>query len=208
MEGESKAVGVDDKQLFVAVLAAGAAARFGAPKQLAAIDGESLVRRAVRLAESVASRNSMLCTGNAWHDVFESASPLQGFLVMNEDYRAGMGSSIAAVIRALPRNTVAALLLLADQPLIETRDLEKLIDRWRQDCSRIVCSRFNETLGPPAIFPARYFDELAKLEGDRGARVLLKRHRDQVEEIDLAAAGSDVDTPDDLTAISAEMGQP
>lgn len=187
--------------LFAAVLAAGRASRFGSVKQLAEIGSESLVRRSIRLAESVVAMRSLLCAGYEWRMVFESASPLKGFLVLNPDYAKGMAGSIASCVRVLPDTAQGLLLLLADQPLVGRDDLGRLVRRWNEDRSRIVCSRYSETIGPPAIFPARFFPELIALEGDRGARAIIERHRDSADALAFDAAGIDVDKPEDLSRI-------
>jgi len=192
----------NDPALFAAVLAAGAASRFGSPKQLAPYEGTALVRRAVLAAEAVAGERSVLCTGHEWRKVFEAASPLKGFLIMNDGFERGMGSSIAAVVRALPSNAAGLLLVLADQPQVDAHSLARLASHWREQRERIVCCRFGAVQGPPAVFPAGYFAELAELDGDRGAKGLLERYADNVEDLRIEAAAADVDTPADLSRLA------
>ena len=189
---------MDSDRLYVIVLAAGTASRFGSTKQLAEYEGEPLVRRAVRLAESVCAERTVLVTGNDWQRVHDACAPLQGFLVRNEEYARGMGSSISCGVKAAAGVADAVLLLLADQPLITKQYLQDLIGEWNGSTDNIVCSEFSNTKGPPIIFPARYFGDLTRLDGDKGARVVLETHQENVVGLPCEAAAADIDTVDDL----------
>ena len=188
-------------RLFAVVLAAGAARRFGSTKQLAAIDGESLVRRAVRLAEAVCGPRTVLVTGADWRRVFEACGQLRGFLVRNDRYADGMSSSIAAGVRTVEGAADAMLLMLADQPLITESHLENLIGCWSAAPDTIVASGYAGVAGPPAIFPAAFFRELASLEGDAGARAIIAANEERVQRVDFEDAAVDVDRPADLTRL-------
>ncbi len=188
-------------RLFAVVLAAGNASRFGSTKQLAEYRGRPLVQLAVRRAERVCGADSILVVGADWRRVHEACAPLKGFLVMNDAHEAGMSSSIAAGVRAVATTADAILLLLADQPLVTSDDLTRLIDAWGGSATSIVCSSHAGVIGPPVIFPSRYFGELTAQSGDKGAREVLERHADEVVRVPCAAAAVDVDSPRDLDAL-------
>jgi molybdenum cofactor cytidylyltransferase len=86
---------MNDESVFTVVLAAGDASRFGATKQLAEFHGEALVRRAVRLAASVCGERCLLVTGKESRQVIEACLPIPGFFIVNENYRDGIGGSLA-----------------------------------------------------------------------------------------------------------------
>lgn len=185
------------ENLFAIVLAAGRSVRFGRVKQLAVVEDQPLVARALDRAESVCGPRTVIVLGHAWQDVYRACNPFAGFAVINDDYASGMASSIAAGIRALPATASGALLLLADQPRIRTDDLEELASRWSTG-SGIACSRSQSGLSPPVIFAARYFHELVGIRGDRGAHSIIERHREDVDAVDMPAAAFDVDVAADL----------
>jgi len=189
---------MDEQRLFAVVLAAGAATRFQTSKQLAMYAGMPLVKRAVRLAEAVCPKRTVLVTGSDWQRVHEAAAPLSGFLVRNEMYAAGMAGSIACGVRTVAAAADAVMILLADQPLISTDYLQQMIDAWDASDQYIIASEYAGNAGPPAIFPARYFGQLAHLEGDVGARSLVREHWQQVITIPCDAAACDIDTMNDL----------
>ena len=197
---------MNNPHLFAVVLAAGSASRFGSSKQLALFAGEPMVRRAVRCAERVCGARTLVVLGEDWRRVHEACAPLRGFLLRNEVHASGMASSIAAGVRAVAGAADAVLLLLCDQPLVTEENLRDLVDAWGRSNTTIACSAHDGILGPPAVFPARYFAELMGLEGDRGARGLLDKYAARVKEVPCAAAATDIDTPEDLRALIGRPG--
>jgi CTP:molybdopterin cytidylyltransferase MocA len=188
-----------EDSLYAIVLAAGEASRFGSTKQLAKFAGQPLVARAIRTAETVCGPRSLLIVGNDWPGVTAACHPLQGFMAVNPDFRNGMASSIKMAVRSVSEVAKAVLLLLADQPLVTASHLEVLANAWRASPDSICASAYAETVGPPVIFPARCFPELMELKGDRGARRVIDRNRDNMIAIRLEEAAVDIDRPDDLS---------
>ena len=189
--------------LFALVLAAGGSRRLGTPKQLLTIDGESLFRRAVRCATATCGERTIAVLGCEWQRVLRSAAGSIGFFAINEEWRSGLASSIRLGVRAVPEGCPAVLVLLADQPLVDEQDLARLVAAWRGAPQHMAASRYDDALGVPAIFPRSYFPGLLDLAGDRGARSLLQRHRNELTIIDCAHAALDIDTPEDAAAVGA-----
>lgn len=190
-----------DKTIFAIVLAAGASTRFGRMKQLEQFEGMPLAAGAVRKAESVCGERTVLVTGKNWKDVTSACEPLAGFFVINSDYEEGLASSIACGVRAVAESTDAILLMLADLPLITTEHLENLVNSWSESPTSIIASAFEDTLGPPIVFPRTDFDALLALKGDRGARPVIDANRDRVQAIACEEAAFDIDRPEDLAGI-------
>jgi CTP:molybdopterin cytidylyltransferase MocA len=187
-----------EHSLFAVILAAGQGHRFGSTKQLAEFQGESLVHRAVRLAETVCGERSVLVVGKDWRKVLASCGPQQGFFVRNENHESGMAGSIACGVACVAEVADAVLLMMADQPLITTDHVQAMIDRWRDTPEEIVVSEYSGVQGPPVIFPQRCFEQLIGLEGDQGARSVLVDDDCVVTGIACDAAAFDIDTPEDL----------
>ena len=187
-------------RIFALVLAAGRGERFGATKQLVEIDGQTLVARAARLARRVCGDRSVLVAGHDWQAVVDAAGDACQFLVVNETHERGLGTSIAAV-SAVGHAADAILLLLADQPLVTGEHLEALCACWSGNPREIVASNYAGTRGPPVILPRDTFDDLVRLDGDRGANRLLEDRRFVVETVPFEPAAVDVDTPADLESL-------
>jgi molybdenum cofactor cytidylyltransferase len=193
-----KVLQMPDKSLFAIVLAAGEARRFGSTKQLARFEGSALVALAMRCAEIICGPRTVLVVGSNWRAVATACQPLEGFMILNQEYACGMSSSIRSGILALPRQADGALLMLADQPLVTSEHLATLVQAWQSNPESIVTSAYAGTNGPPVVFPRRDFAALIKLMGDRGAKTVLDENRDRVMMIDCEPAAFDIDRPEDL----------
>ena len=191
----------DPDSLFTVILAAGAATRFGSTKQLATIDGEPLIRRAIRVAENVSRDRLIIVLGHDAAAVHEAAQPHAGFVVVNERYRDGMASSLARGLSALPDSAAGVLVLLCDQPLVSDAELLRLQSAWRENPARIAACQYADSVGVPAIFPRRLFGDIGKLSGDTGARGLIQRELPAVTLVDCPAAAADIDRAEDLRSV-------
>lgn len=187
---------------WVVVLAAGGSRRFGGPKQLARIGGETLLDRAVRVALGARPAGCVVVLGARAEVLSRRLRTWPVRVVINRRWRSGLASSLRAGIAALPRQAPAALVLLADQVGVGPADLELLIAAWRCAPRRAVASRAGAWFGPPALFPRRHFNDLRRLRGDAGARTLLADPRRAVTGVELPRAAHDVDRPEDLRRLS------
>jgi molybdenum cofactor cytidylyltransferase len=192
--------------LQVILLAAGSATRFGSPKLLAEIRGRPLVARAIDRLLEVASRDQLVVVLGADADRLEPlVSRVKVRVVLNPDHAKGMATSIRAGMKSVPSNCRGVLIALADQVAVTSDDLHRLIDCWQDRPERISAAWYDDVAGVPAIFPAALFEELAKLQGDRGARELIRRRVGQVVAVAMPSAAVDVDTQADLTACEDDV---
>ncbi len=191
--------------LAVLVMAAGESARLGQPKQLVAIDGQTLVEKTAGLAARFSNRVYCIL-GHQAETIASRLKVLPVTCVTNARWAQGMGSSIACGIDQLGDDIDAALVLLCDQWALTPADIGKLVRQWQVDPGKITASRYypkhqaERVTGVPVIFPRRYFTELTQLS-QTGARGLLTRYPDQVLEVVIDRAGFDLDTPDDLRSL-------
>ena len=191
--------------LFAIVLAAGASTRFGSPKQLVRVNGRPLLHTAVTRASEVTGSALVVVLGSGAAELAPLLKHSPGSVVVNQEWREGIASSIRAGIARLPPTCAGAMLLLADQPAVTAEDLRRLAGTWRRQPQHIAAALYSGGLGVPAIFPRSLFRELAQLRGDTGARALLRRNADRVVRVSMPGAAIDVDTPEDLLAISAPV---
>mgnify|MGYP006280853295 FL=1 len=211
-----------DPVLFALIPAAGGSRRLGRPKQLLTRDGETLIRRALRLAAGACGTRTLLVLGAEYPRVLAAAGEAVRYFVVNERWREGLAGSLTLGLACLPDDCDGVLVLLPDQPLVDERDLARLAAAWRRRPQAIAASRYGgraagdgdgdgnggdgEVLGVPAIFPRRLFPELLALGGDRGVRPVIERHRDAVVAVDCEHAAVDVDTPADAAALERSRG--
>jgi len=181
------------------ILAAGQASRMGSPKQLKRIGTQSMLERACQLALNISEE--VICVLGAHYDQIIAQTDFQGVqAVQNPNWETGMGSSIARGIshlkQAFPESN-GVLIILADQPFIESSYLKHLIQVFEEnDQARIVASKYPNRSGVPAIFPTSSFEQLIQLNGQAGARSVIR----QASTITIEAPANaliDIDTPED-----------
>lgn len=187
--------------LYAVLLAAGASTRFGSPKQLVRVAGRPLLHAAVTRAAEVAGNALIVVLGAGAAELAPLLKHSPGSVVVNQDWREGLGSSIRAGVARLPPACTGVLLLLADQAAVTTDDLKRLAGTWRHQPQYIAAALYEGTTGVPAIFPRSLFRELAELRGDVGARALLRRNAPRVMRVPMPSAALDIDTPEDLLAL-------
>jgi CTP:molybdopterin cytidylyltransferase MocA len=190
--------------LFAIVLAAGASTRFGSPKQLVRIAGRPLLHAAVTRASEIAGNALLVVLGSSAAELAPLLKHSAGTIVINQDWREGLASSIRAGIARLPGACAGALLLLADQPAVSAEDLKRLAAAWRRQPLHVAAALHEGGLGLPAIFPRTLFNELLRLRGEAALRVLLRRHAERLVRVAMPSAAIDIDTPEDLLAVEPQ----
>lgn len=117
-----------------------------------------------------------------------------------DNWQQGMGVSLAFAVRNVNQDVSHLLVVLADQVDVNPELISQLIDQCHQSPDKIITAKYADICGPPVIFPRHFFGQLAKLEGDQGARSLLNVHWQQVKAIDMPQARTDIDSQADLQA--------
>jgi molybdenum cofactor cytidylyltransferase len=189
--------------LFAVVLAAGPGTRFGSLKQLVRVAGRPLLHTAVTRAAEVTGNALIVVLGAGAAELAPLLKHSPGSVVINQDWREGLGSSIRWAVMRLPATCTGVLLMLADQAAVSADDLKRLAGTWRKQPQGFAAALYAGTVGVPAIFPRSAFRELTELRGDTGARALLRRNTDRVVRVPMPSAAIDLDTPEDLLALEA-----
>ncbi len=190
------------------VLAAGGSRRLGQPKQLLRIAGQPLVRRAALAALASQATRVLVVTGAHAERVEAALAGLAVETVRCLNWESGLAASLhAGISAALARSEASVLLLLTDQPAVDAPLLDALIARHRAGYA-LAASHYCDAPGVPAIFAPRFARELLACEGDRGAKALLLREREQLTVVPFPDGALDVDTPDDWERISRALAEP
>lgn len=192
------------------ILAAGASRRLGQPKQLVRIAGETLLARTIRVVREAGVDPVLVVLGANRKSIADAVDLRAVQVVANADWEQGIASSIHAGIEALLRledEAKGAMILVCDQPRLTADHLKQLIARYEQaEEPSLVSSRYAGIAGIPAIFPASQFARLLALEGDTGARFLLRNPECPMFSVDFAGGEADIDTPEDFArAVSDEL---
>jgi CTP:molybdopterin cytidylyltransferase MocA len=175
------------------ILAAGVSSRFGGPKQLVRIGGRTTLGIVADVA-TAAGLSPVIVVAPSNLPV-----PDTTLVVRNDIPSAGMSRSVRMGIEAVPPESDAAVILLADQPTVDVARLQAL-DGWRGG-TPIVATRAEGVLGPPVLLEREAFGLADGLTGDTGLRDLLRSDPSLVTAVDSEPI-PDIDTPDDLADIT------
>ena len=188
------------------ILAAGGSTRMGSPKQLLKFEGTTLLRRAVSSAMDAGCDPVIVVTGSASEEVRGELDGLDVHEIFNAEWQTGMASSIKVGIGEIKRadpEVGAVVIMVCDQPHVTAELMRLLIAAHRARTKSIVASKYGEDFGVPALFDKKHLDELNELEGDRGAKAIIKKHAEDAEFVDFPEGVIDVDTPDDLRRLTS-----
>jgi molybdenum cofactor cytidylyltransferase len=183
------------------VLAAGLSRRMGQPKLLLPIGGKPLLRWSV---EGLLPHVDFLIVVTPPDDapIREALDGLTVRFVVNPNPEAGQGTSIAAGVAALPADTDAVVIALGDQPRLPAGLVPALVEALRRERRPIAAPVYRGVQGTPVVFAASVFDELRALDGDAGARAVVRRDPARVATIALDIdMPPDVDTPADYARL-------
>jgi molybdenum cofactor cytidylyltransferase len=199
----------DGRRVAAIVLAAGRSTRMGGPnKLLAEIGGRPLVRIVAEQALASRAAPVIVVTGHERAKVEAALAGLKLRLVHNPDYAAGLSTSLKAGLAALPPHVDGAIVCLGDMPQVTAALIDRLAEAFDPERGAlVVVPTIEGKRGNPVVWSRRFFPDLMALEGDVGARHLIATYADVVAEVPVedAAALTDVDTPDALLAVKAEL---
>ena len=179
------------------VLAAGEGTRFGGPKQLAELDGRPLLEHA--LAAMGAVERVVVVLGAHADEILAKVDFGAAVPVVCEGWREGQAASLRTGLAELG-DAEAVIVTLGDQPRITPEVIALAIERFSEGC-RPVRMTYEGRPGHPVVLPAWMIPAVMKLEGDRGARLLLEEAGTLEVEAGHLASAADVDTPDDLEVL-------
>ncbi len=180
------------------LLAAGSGSRLGRPKALVEMAGVRLVDRGVAMLAGGGAGPVLVVTGAAPVTLPGAAT------VVNPDWASGMGSSLAAGLRAVPDGCAAAVIALVDQPLVGSAAVARLISAYAGG-ARVAVAAYDGRPRNPVLITREHWPEVIDLAvGDVGARPFLRAHQDLVTLVECADTGrpDDVDTPADLARLT------
>ncbi|WNH12795.1 nucleotidyltransferase family protein [Thalassobellus suaedae] len=185
----------------IIILAAGASSRMGSAKQLLNWGGKTLIEHTLQTALNTVSNDVIVVLGANYELIKKKITALSITILHNQEWEQGLGKSIASGVNYIMEfnpHADGVLIILADQPLIDSAYLNELIQVFNPSKNQIIATSYkNDTYGVPALFDKGYFKELSKLKNDKGAKHLLTQNESFVKTLVLPIKNVDLDSKED-----------
>lgn len=197
-------------KIGVMILAAGAASRMGKAKMLLPCNGQSILEHIIAELKALQPQAICLVTGKYHEAISQTINDQAITLVYNEQWNQGMGGSVQTGMKALLQQCPdldLVWIVVGDQPFLHRSVLQEMLHRQQQTQKGIVAAQYNGVKGTPVLFGAGYFNALQKLSGDKGARVILQEHPEDIATVAFPEGELDIDTPEDYERFLRQLNQ-
>jgi molybdenum cofactor cytidylyltransferase len=181
------------------VLAAGASARMGRAKQLLPLGRNTVLAQTLKNVLAAQVDEMVLVLGASAAAIRQQLprSQLERFkVVINQDYRRGMATSLRAGLSALDPRSDAALIVLGDQPFIRPQTLDQIVEGYGRSRAPIVIPSYQGNRGNPVLLDRSVFSEVMALEGDIGCRAIFGNHLEDILKVEVEDPGVLLDIDD------------
>ena len=172
------------------LLAAGESKRMGKPKLLLNLGKLNIINTTIESLLKSEIFELIIVLGHEAQKIECSLSEQDKRIkfVTNENYREGMSTSIKCGVLTASKESEAFLIALGDQPLISPKIINRLIEKYQSSGVGIVTVMHQSLRGHPVIISKKYLQEILALNGDIGARDLLKQHLDDTTSINIESS--------------------
>jgi CTP:molybdopterin cytidylyltransferase MocA len=191
------------------LLAAGAGSRFGGGKLLAPYRGRPLIEASLSNLACAPIDETVVVVGDDAQRLRKACEPYEVRVVENPQWAEGMSTSVRTGLLGLGPETRAAVVLLADQPLVGAGAVERLVAAFEAG-ARVAVATYGGRSRNPVLFSREVWPLLmTELSGDEGARPFLRRHPELVVRVPCDGVGdpADVDTVEDLRRLERPRGR-
>jgi molybdenum cofactor cytidylyltransferase len=192
------------KEIWGMILAAGLSSRMGSPKLILPLKGKPVIRYVID--QALASRLDgvvVVANHNVPELIEEVSTSKVNKIVRNEQPELGMSSSIKKGLSELPDQVDAVMILLGDQPLMTTDEMNRMIDFYQANgFPGIVQASYLGEKGHPVLFSRPLFPALMTIIGDQGGKSLIQQYADQLKFVEMGKkVPADIDTYNDYLAL-------
>ena len=194
-----------DYKIKKILLAAGESKRFGDKnKLLAMINGKPIINHILDTLFEVYDPSELIVIVGHEHKIIKNLIFNTNIKILeNINYKKGVGTSIALGVNNLDTEIDGVMIIPADMPYINSKDLINLEKKFVElNCVKVVMPEHNSKIGNPVILPRNYFKTLKSLKDDFGARSLIRK-KDTVTLKTGFGTIFDIDTKEELAKTKA-----
>lgn len=182
------------------ILAAGEASRIGQPKMLLPFRATNILTELLAEIKKFQSTGICIVTGCYHQLIVDSIDNPNLHIVFNDQWKEGMSTSIIKGLVAMmerDKEMTDVCIVVSDQPFLDYSILKKMKQLRLESKKGIIAAKYGDIIGTPVLFNKKYFDSLMELEGDTGAKSILKKHIDDIATVDFDLGYFDIDTNED-----------
>nr|WP_300002628.1 nucleotidyltransferase family protein [Tissierella sp.] len=182
------------------ILASGFSNRMGRDKLLIKLKDETLIETVIKACKE--SELDKLLLVYRQKEVKDIGEKYNLETILNSNANLGQSESIKLGVAGVKMDS-DFMFIMGDQPFIDKEHINKLINKYNNSEKGILVPYYNSKRGMPSIFGGKYRDELLRVQGDKGGRDLMKKHKEDLEEFHFQdeKLGKDIDTPEDLEVV-------
>jgi molybdenum cofactor cytidylyltransferase len=201
------------KQTAGIILAGGSSTRFGRPKQLLKLKGKYLLEYVLNAALESKLNHVVLVLGHDHQNILRALGARAAHerlqVVVNRRYLEGQSRSLQAGLLKIRQAFPAVMFLLGDQPMLDSKTIDLMLDRFRYSGKDICVPVCKGKKGNPTIFNRELYDQLMAIEGDIGARDIIRSNPERVLYIDLddPLCFFDIDSPKDFENLQSLLDE-
>ncbi|HBY57174.1 MAG TPA: hypothetical protein DEG96_04860 [Candidatus Atribacteria bacterium] len=173
--------------IYGIILAAGEGKRMGKVKLTLPLGDKQLIEWVLQAVKLTPLDRCFLVVRPEDKEIIEIGNNWGAEIVLNPEYKSGMSSSIRKGLSRIPSEGVEGFfIILGDQPLINPSVLHKMIMAFTPGKKEIVVPFYKDRQGNPVLFDGYWKDELMKLSGDVGGKVLIKAHPERIKKLKMS----------------------
>ena len=182
------------------LLAAGYSERFIENKLLYPVKGKPMYFHTVEKVLKLHLNSTIVVT--QYPVIAEQLKDSKVTVVHNENSYLGLSSSIKLGLQS-DLSADGYLFVTCDMPFLQLDTLEKIVSAFEDSDKGIICAASPDLYGNPSLFSRKYLEELLRLKGDIGGKIVMKNHLDDLQKIMVRSPKelSDIDTVGDLSLL-------
>jgi molybdenum cofactor cytidylyltransferase len=187
------------------VLAAGKSSRMGIPKMTLPWGNSTVIGKVITTIQEAGLSNIQVVTGSNQKEVEDSLNGFPVNFIFNPIYNEGeMISSVQIGLTSLLRISDAALIVLGDQPQMETQTIKVIMESYYSTRCQIVVPSYQMHHGHPWLIEKSLWDEVIALETNATLRDYLNRNQERINYVNVNSPSvlQDLDTLIDYTSFS------
>ena len=184
------------------VLAAGKSTRMGEYKMLLPWGQTSVIGQVVSTLLSVGINDVYVVMGGHQTELKKTLNEYLVNYLFNKDYKNGeMLTSVQVGLRGVGNKYDAALIVLGDQPQIESRVVREILERYLSTHHKIIVPSYKMHRGHPWLIDKFYWEEILNLIPPDNLRNFLSMHNEVIKYINVETSSviQDLDTKNDYS---------